>query len=292
MNKGKGYALKTAFEYIKSLGNECVIVTADSDGQHSPVDIKRVYDSILQHGDSVVLGSRLFEGDVPLKSRIGNMVSNVLARAIFARQLTDTQTGLRAFGSNLLDLMISIKGNRYEYEMNMISEVLNRNIPIYEIAIKTIYINENKESHFRPVQDFSRNTFSQLKYVIPALIYLIINIAMFFVTDSILVKHGSESFYAVLFASFFIGWACALVASLAFEGCYILMGKLPGFNIARLARRLFYMIIELAFIVLLGLAFKNSLDKFVEMKALSVTLLVVCVPVLNYYSSKKSELHR
>ena len=46
VNKGKGYALKTAFEYIKSLGNECVIVTADSDGQHSPVDIKRVYDSI------------------------------------------------------------------------------------------------------------------------------------------------------------------------------------------------------------------------------------------------------
>ena len=43
-NKGKGEALKTAYRYIKETHahEEVAIVTADSDGQHSPEDIVRI----------------------------------------------------------------------------------------------------------------------------------------------------------------------------------------------------------------------------------------------------------
>lgn len=38
-NKGKGYALKTGFSYIKEhYENDCMVVTVDADGQHSAKD--------------------------------------------------------------------------------------------------------------------------------------------------------------------------------------------------------------------------------------------------------------
>ena len=143
-NMGKGYALKEAFKYIKSLEQKYIIVTADSDGQHHPKDIKKVYDFYLKNQGMLVLGSRKFEGDVPKKSKFGNNVSRALTRIVFSERIYDTQTGLRAFSSDLIDFMLSIKGERYEYEINMISETIRAAIPIREVAIKTIYINENK----------------------------------------------------------------------------------------------------------------------------------------------------
>ena len=67
INKGKGEALKTAFRFIKEKKLKSIIVTADSDGQHTPEDIKRVYDFYLNHEKSLVLGSRKFENNVHKK---------------------------------------------------------------------------------------------------------------------------------------------------------------------------------------------------------------------------------
>ena len=64
VNRGKGAALKTAFAYIKTLGESYVIVTADSDGQHKPEDIYRVYNFYKKYNQGLVLGSRKFDGDI------------------------------------------------------------------------------------------------------------------------------------------------------------------------------------------------------------------------------------
>ena len=119
-NMGKGKALKTAFKFIKDLGINGTIVTADSDGQHKPLDIKRVYDFSTKYPNSLVLGSRKFDTDVPKKSTFGNDVARGLLRLSLNKHLNDTQTGLRAFRTDLLDFMLKLVGDRYEYEMNML----------------------------------------------------------------------------------------------------------------------------------------------------------------------------
>lgn len=174
-NQGKGQALKTAYKYIKSTYEDCVIVTADSDGQHKPEDIKKVYDFFLEHQSSLILGSRKFDCNVPKKSTLGNNISRNLLRIVLNKFLYDTQTGLRAFGSDLLDFMISVNGRRYEYEMNVLNECIRAGININEIAIQTIYIENNKSTHFRPIKDFSKIVFTLLKYAIPFCVTFIIN---------------------------------------------------------------------------------------------------------------------
>lgn len=173
-NMGKGQALKTGFSYIKDLDGNQIIVTADSDGQHKPEDICRVYNFYKKYGYGIVLGSRKFDCDIPKRSAFGNNTARFLLRLTNGKRLNDTQTGLRAFGKELIPFLISIKGQRYEYEMNMLAEATLKDIDIHEIKIETIYIDNNSSSHFRPVRDFSRICGVILKYSIPKWISIII----------------------------------------------------------------------------------------------------------------------
>lgn len=173
VNRGKGRALKTAFSYIKNMNGSYVIVTADSDGQHKPEDIYRVYNFYKKYNDGIVLGSRKFDGDIPKRSAFGNNCARFLLQLCNGIRLNDTQTGLRAFGSDLISFLLSIPGDRYEYEMDMLALAKKRNIEIHEIAIATVYINNNSGSHFRPVRDFSRICSVILKHTLPLFISIL-----------------------------------------------------------------------------------------------------------------------
>ena len=48
--------------------------------------------------------------------------------------------------------MLKIEGQRYEYEMNMLLEA-SKEYEILEVPIETVYINDNEDSHFRPIKD-------------------------------------------------------------------------------------------------------------------------------------------
>ena len=122
-NKGKGEALKTAYRYIRETHahEEVAIVTADSDGQHSPEDIVRIANRAALEQDSLVLGVRNFDAShVPLRSRLGNKITLKIFELTSGTKLSDTQTGLRGFSSSHLDKMLEISGSRFEYEMNML----------------------------------------------------------------------------------------------------------------------------------------------------------------------------
>ncbi len=66
--------------------------------------------------------------------------------------VSDTQTGLRGFHTDLIPFMLDIEGDRYEYEMNMLTQASQR-YKITEVPIQTIYIDDNASSHFRPIKD-------------------------------------------------------------------------------------------------------------------------------------------
>ena len=165
-NKGKGAALKTAFNYIKehSLEKE-TIITIDSDGQHLVKDMLSVEQESKKHPEAIILGARSFVGDVPFRSRFGNKVTAILFRFAVGQKVTDTQTGLRAFSTDHLDWLLNLDGERFEYEFNMLLEAKAANYPIKEVPIETIYLEENESSHFRPIQDSIRIYAPFLKFI-------------------------------------------------------------------------------------------------------------------------------
>lgn len=156
-NQGKGAALKTGIAFVKeSMPDVRYIITADADGQHLTADICRLADA-LREKDGFVIGARKFEGKVPLRSRFGNGITKLVFLVAAGKKCSDTQTGLRGFSSDLFDFMLNVRGNRYEYEMNVLMQCAQGGVPIREIPIRTVYEGgKNQSSHFRPIKDSFR----------------------------------------------------------------------------------------------------------------------------------------
>ena len=153
-NRGKGAALKTAFEYVLKHLPECdLAVTADADGQHKYEDILRVCDRAKANPGALVLGSRRFDGKVPLRSRFGNGVTRKVFSVASGVKVYDTQTGLRAFDRQAMAKFLEVPGERYEYDINMLLTAAQSGIPIVEEWIETVYLDDNASSHFNPFRD-------------------------------------------------------------------------------------------------------------------------------------------
>ena len=156
-NQGKGYALKTGLRYIKeNIDEEYIVITMDSDGQHTVEDAEKLIKYVEEHPDEIALGKRLRKNNIPLKSKIGNELTKIVYKIATGVNIYDTQTGLRTFTKDLVDLMLNIEGRRYEYEMNVLLEAAYSKIKMKEIEIQTIYENNNKGTHFHPVKDSIR----------------------------------------------------------------------------------------------------------------------------------------
>lgn len=157
VNKGKGAALKTAFRYIgENYPSDETVMTVDADGQHLVSDALRVAQRLNGQPDALVIGSRKFTGNVPFKSRAGNAITRGVFRFCTGVRVHDTQTGLRAFSAARIPEMCALKGDRYEYEINQLIYCTKQKIEIVEEWIDTVYIEENKSSHFHAVKDSFR----------------------------------------------------------------------------------------------------------------------------------------
>ena len=152
-NHGKGFAIKTGIKYLKEIGESDGFVSADADGQHTTKDIINISNTLLKQKCDIVLGTRDFNlPEVPLRNRIGNKFTITLFNAMTGLPLKDTQTGLRAYSSELFDMLLGIDGDRYEYEFNILIKISENNLKYVQIPIETIY-DDNKSSHFRPILD-------------------------------------------------------------------------------------------------------------------------------------------
>lgn len=158
VNLGKGRALKTAFNYcLMEFKDICGCVTADSDGQHTPMDILLCMKTLWENPTSLILGCRNFDAaDIPFRSSFGNKCTRKVFSYLIGISVSDTQTGLRAIPRSFMAAIMNVKGERFEYETNVLVETKNLNIPILEVPVSTIYLEENKTSHFDPIRDSIR----------------------------------------------------------------------------------------------------------------------------------------
>ena len=180
VNLGKGRALKTAFNYyLNEFNDYCGLVTADADGQHAVDDIIKCIKE-LPGSSSLILGCRDFsKKGIPVKNLLGNRLTRNVFSFLCGIKVTDTQTGLRAIPTALVKEMITVPGERFEYEMNMLIECGNRKTKIKEVLIETIYLDNNQGSHFNPVLDSIKIYKTFIKYIISAISSFLLDIALF-----------------------------------------------------------------------------------------------------------------
>lgn len=180
-NEGKGAALKTGIAAIKEkYPNAIGFITADADGQHSPDDILHISEVMRENPSSLILGVRDFSaGNVPFKSRYGNIITSAVFFMATGRRCSDTQTGLRGIPLCLADELLKINGERFEYEINMLIKLTKEKINFVEVPINTIYTDGNRETHFRPVKDSLLIYAQIIKFILSSLSSSVIDIFLF-----------------------------------------------------------------------------------------------------------------
>jgi putative flippase GtrA len=205
VNKGKGRALKDAFSYCLDNCPEIMgCVTADSDGQHTTEDIIRCMEALEREPDHLIMGCRSFSREnVPWKSYFGNTLTRNVCGWLSGVSVSDTQTGLRAIPRAFMRELLSVDGERFEFEMNMLVESKGR-YPITEVVIQTVYDSkENHSTHFDPVRDSIRiyRVFGKmlLRFLSSSLLSAIIDLALFWVFCKVF-RPVSAVFYVTIAA--------------------------------------------------------------------------------------------
>ncbi len=182
-NLGYGAAIRSLFLKAKDLDGD-VLVTFDADGQHRIDDIKNVIKPIVNQEADLVIGSRFLdesEKEVPQYRKVGIKVITKITNASIKKQLTDSQSGFRAYSRKIISEL-----NPSETGMGVSTEILikasSKNFRIVEVPIKIIY--EGNTSTHNPITHGSSVIISTIKYTslqrpltfygIPSVIFLII----------------------------------------------------------------------------------------------------------------------
>lgn len=165
VNSGKGVALKTAFVYfLEHFSHLNGVVTADADGQHSVKDVLAVGERLTELEDGFVLGSRVFKKKhMPLRSWIGNRFTSLVFKLFFGAYIRDTQTGLRGITTNELEWVTQLSGDHFDYEMNMLIQMVCEQKRIIRVDIAALY-EEEHTSHFETYRDAKRIARAILKH--------------------------------------------------------------------------------------------------------------------------------
>jgi len=145
INRGKGASAKTGIEAAKLL-NADVVVTIDGDGQHNPEDIKKLLKKLDRH--DLVLGYRLHpESKMPKTRIIGNLFANFFTWIIYGLWVKDSQSGFRAYSEKTLN-EINLNYDKYEFDSEIIREIVKNKIKYVEIPIEVRYTkySMNKQS--------------------------------------------------------------------------------------------------------------------------------------------------
>ena len=163
-NTGYGSAIRSLFLKAKELDVD-ILVTFDSDGQHSVLDIEKVIAPIVENKADLVIGSRFLDDskdDVPSYRKVGIKIITQLTNTSLKEKISDSQSGFRAYSKVVLS-----KITPSDYGMGVSSEILlkasNNNFRIDEIPIKISYEGDTSTHH--PVSHGISVTLSTLKFI-------------------------------------------------------------------------------------------------------------------------------
>jgi len=136
INLGKGGAVRSALK--KSTGE--IIIIQDADLEYSPKDFFRLIKPIAEGKADVVYGSRFLGGGEDAHRvlyfwhRVANGILTTLANILTDMNLTDMETGYKAFKKNTLD-NISIEENRFGFEPEITIKLAKKKLKFFEVGV-------------------------------------------------------------------------------------------------------------------------------------------------------------
>ena len=171
-NKGKGNALREGFKKAEALGYKFAI-TIDSDGQHYPDDLHEFIVGLeaAENDNVIIVGARNMEqANIPGKSSFGHKFSNFWYKFETGITLTDTQSGYRLYNLKAVNTL-KLVTNKFEYEIEVIVRAAWKGVNVFNVPVKVLYDENERVTHFRPFQDFTRVSIINTYFVILAVFY-------------------------------------------------------------------------------------------------------------------------
>ena len=114
-----------------------------------PVILSYLLQQVYSISDAAIVGQTLTAQEVAGV----NDTTSLVFKTFVGMTISDTQTGLRALPREAVEELVDVAGDRFEYETNMLLAFKEKAIPFEENKIRTVYIEENKSSHFRTFVD-------------------------------------------------------------------------------------------------------------------------------------------
>jgi glycosyltransferase involved in cell wall biosynthesis len=152
VNRGKGAALKTGFEWALNNGFDGV-VTVDADGQHDVSAIPKVVETAVTGLYGIVIASRhtQFEEMSGLR-KFWNRFGVWCMRKRTGFEITDSQSGFRYYDRCLLrETQLVSQG--YNLEMEILIKAWKCGYSIFSLPVSARVADGRSTSHYRPVAD-------------------------------------------------------------------------------------------------------------------------------------------
>ena len=183
VNRGKGASLRTGFRYImEHFTSIDGVITAECDGKYTVKDVLRVERFMKRYPDRMILGNRFSEkGALPLRTAFGNYFTRIIYHMATGLSIRDTQTGLRGIPGPYLPKMMAVRGERYEYEMNVLLKLKEWELQPLEIPITPT--RNSRESHYNLLRDSWRILKQLLKFCASSVFCYTVDYVLFLLFD-------------------------------------------------------------------------------------------------------------
>jgi glycosyltransferase involved in cell wall biosynthesis len=135
-NKGKGEALKTAFEFARKRKIKNFVII-DADLQYLPEEARKILEPIKRGEADLVMGYRNWR-EVPFRHKLGNFVWKTLFNILYGTKFKDTNCGYTAFGERAIKEIKNIHGG-YIIENSILSDAIKNRIRVKQVPVKVFY---------------------------------------------------------------------------------------------------------------------------------------------------------
>jgi glycosyltransferase involved in cell wall biosynthesis len=153
-NRGKGAALRTGQEIVRSLPGIDAVVMLDADGQHDPAEIPRFAEEFMKGKADLIVGDRMAAaGAMPAIRVFTNRLTSAIISLRAGQRVPDSQNGYRLIRASLL-ARLELVTSRYEIDSEIIIKACRSGGRVASVPVSTIYGSEKSAIH--PLRDTFR----------------------------------------------------------------------------------------------------------------------------------------